>query len=91
MPPVVHGSVVRFGVRCIYPLDPPEEIGWSLPVLNPKGSVSGSVEENSRTGKAEKGVTLLGVAEDEIAAVAWVENPRVGGSIPPQATKEMRD
>ena len=55
-----------------------------------KGSAAGSVERLSYTLKMGKLVTFLGANGTQKPQLGWIENPCVGGSIPPQATTPFK-
>ena len=56
-------------------------------VVGRQGSAVGSVSREVQNPKTRKGVTLLVVSVKVVVGEPCLENPRVGGSSPPQATK----
>jgi len=80
------GSAPRFGVRYRYAVDSIRENLWRCIRPDQKSSAAGSVRVTEQVRGSQKTVSILERSPVETYAVAWIENPCVGGSIPPQAT-----
>ena len=85
--PPPHRFGQKFGTRYAYCVDSIRENLWPCNPRARKGSAAGSVASTPGTPKTAKLVTFLGLADSPTERVPWIENPCVGGSIPPQATR----
>ena len=78
---------VKFGDHPRYCLDSHRENVWRCIPAARWGSGTGSVAPAPDRAHRGKLVTFLRLTHTQDPAVPCLENPRVGGSIPPQATK----
>jgi hypothetical protein len=78
---------VKFGDHPRYCVDPHRENVWRCTPAARWGSGTGSVAPAPDRAERENRVTFLRLTHPQDPTVPCLENPRVGGSIPPQATK----
>ena len=82
------GSAKKFGVRYRYCVDFIRKNLWPCKQPDQESSAAGSVKAREQGREGKKAVTILRLSPVRKPAVAWIENPCVGGSIPPQATSK---
>jgi len=81
---------VKFGGHPRHCLDPHREILWRCTPAARWGLGAGSVRSPPDPPRRPKLVTFLQLTHPPDRTVPCLENPRVGGSIPPQATRSLR-
>ena len=59
----------------------------AMPPTGPQRFGSRFGKRDSQSQETGKTVTFLRLSQRALTVVPWIENPCVGGSIPPQATK----
>jgi len=80
---------VKFGDHPRYCLDPHRENVWRCTPVARWGSGTGSVNTAPDLAARAKLVTFLQLTDTPDRTVPCLENPRVGGSIPPQAFEKV--